>query len=192
MVTYLGKFISNLSHKVKPLRDLLSSKNEWLWSTSQQEAYACIKAEFSNSPVLALYNPTSDTIVSADASSYGLGAVMMQKQPDHQWKPIAYASRSLTSTEEKYVQIEKEALGITWACERFSEYLVGMCFKVETDHKPLVSLLGTKNLEDLLVRIQRFKMRLMRFTFTISHTPGKDLTIADMLSRAPTLCFTSR
>ena len=103
MVTYLGKFILNLSHKVKHLRDLLSSKNEWLWSTSQQEAYACIKAELSNSPVLALYNPTSDTIVSADASSYGLGAVMMQKQPDHQWKPIAYASRSLTPTEEKYV-----------------------------------------------------------------------------------------
>ena len=188
MVTYLGKFISNLSHKVKPLRDLLSSKNEWLWSTSQQEAYTRIKAELSNSPVLALYNPTSDTVVSADASSYGLGAVVMQKQPDHQWKPIAYASRSLTPTEEKYAQIEKEALGITWACERFSEYLVGMCFKVETDHKPLVSLLGAKNLEDLPVRIQRFRMRLMRFTFTISHTPGKDLTIADMLSRAPTFC----
>ena len=138
--------------------------------------------------MLALYNPTSDAIVSADASSYGLGAVMMQKQPDHQWKPIVYASRSLTPTEEKYAQIEKEALGITWASERFSEYLVGRCFKVETDHKLLVSLLGTKNLEDLPVRIQRFKMRLMRFTFTISHTPGKDLTIADMLSRAPTLC----
>ena len=131
----------------------MSSKNEWLWSTSQQEAYTRIKAELSNSPVLALYNPTSYTVVSADASSYGLGAVVMQKQPDHQWKPIAYASRSLTPTEEKYAQIEKEALGITWACERFSEYLVGMCFKVETDHKPLVSLFGTKNLEDLPVRI---------------------------------------
>ena len=110
----------------------------------------------------------------------------MQKQPDHQWKPIAYASRSLTPTEEKYAQIEKEALGITWACERLSEYLVGMHFRVETDHKPLVSLLGMKNLEELPVRIQRFKMRLMRFTFTISHTPGKDLTVADTLSRAPT------
>ena len=61
-----------------------------------------------------------------------------------------------------------------------------MHFRVETDHKPLVSLLGMKNLEELPVRIQRFKIRLMRFTFTISHTPGKDLTIADTLSRAPT------
>ena len=88
--------------------------------------------------------------------------------------------------EEKYAQIEKEALGITWACERFSEYLVGMQFRVKTDHKPLVPLLDAKNLEELPARIQRFKMRFMRVTFTISHTPGRDLIIADTLSRAPT------
>ena len=186
MVTYLGKFISNLSHKVKPLRDLLSAKNEWVWSDRQQSAFCQIKQELSKTPVLALYDPTHDTVVSADASSYGLGSVLMQEQPDHQWKPVAYASRSLTPAEEKYAQIEKEALGITWACERFSEYLVGMHFKVETDHKPLVSLLGNKDLEELPPRIQRFKMRLMRFTFAIYHTPGKNLTIADTLSRAPT------
>ena len=108
MVTYLSKFISNLLHKVKPLRDLLSSKNERVWSTSQQEAYTRIKAELSNSPVLALYNPTGDTIHSADVSSYGLGVVVIHKQPDHQWKGIVYASRSLTPTEEKYAQMEKE------------------------------------------------------------------------------------
>ena len=110
----------------------------------------------------------------------------MQKQEDHQWKPVVYASRSLTSTEQKYVQIEKESLGITWACERFCEYLIGIKFRVETDHKLLVSLLGEKNLEDLPARIQRFQMRLMQFTFSVTHIPGKDLTIADTLSRAPT------
>ena len=124
-------------------------------------------------------------MVSANASSFGIGTVLAQKQSNHQWQPVACASKSLTSTEEKYAQIEKEALGITWACERFSEYLLGMLFKIETDHKPLVSLLGVKNLEELPVRIQHFRMRLMRFTFTISHVPGKDLTIADTLSRAP-------
>ena len=72
--------------------------------------------------------------------------------------------------EEKYAQIEKEALGIrayiTWACKRFSEYLVGMQFRVKMDHKPLVPLLDAKNLEELPARIQRFKMRFMRVTFT--------------------------
>ena len=61
-----------------------------------------------------------------------------------------------------------------------------MHYRVETDHKPLVSLLGAKHLEEFPAQVQRFKMRLIRFTFTISHTPGKDLTIADTLSRAPT------
>ena len=71
----------------------------------------------------------------------------MQKQDDHQCKSVVYASRSLTPTEEKYAQIDKEALGMTWACERFSEYLVNMHFRVETDHKPLVSLLGAKHFQ---------------------------------------------
>ena len=186
MVTYLSKFSPNLSQKSKPLRDLLSTKNEWLWDKCQQDAFTQIKEELSSTPVLALYDPSKETIVSADASSYGLGAVLVQQQDNHQWKPVVYASRSLTPTEQKYAQIEKEALGITWACERFSDYLVGMLFQIETDHKPLVSLLGVKNLEELPARIQRFRMRLMRFTFTISHTPGKDLTIADTLSRTPT------
>ena len=186
MVTYLSKFSPNLSQKVKPLRDLLSTKNEWVWDSCQNNAFNKIKEELSNTPVLALYDPCKETVVSADASSYGLGAVLMQKQEDHQWKPVVYASRSLTSTEQKYAQIEKESLGITWACERFREYLIGIKFRVETDHKPLVSLLGEKNLEDLPARIQRFRMRLMQFTFSVTHIPGKDLTIADTLSRAPT------
>ena len=186
MVTYLSKFSPNLSQKVKPLRDLLSTKNEWIWGAYQREAFDTIKKELSSTPVLALYDPSKETMVSADASSFGIGAVLAQKQSNKQWQPVAYASRSLTSTEQKYAQIEKEALGITWACERFSEYLLGMSFKVETDHKPLVSHFGVKNLEELPARIQRFRMRLMRFTFTISHVPGKDLTIADTLSRAPT------
>ena len=186
MVTYLSKFSPNLSQKVKPLRDLLSTKNAWVWDSCQNNAFKNIKEELSNTPVLALYDPSKETIVSADASSYGLGAVLMQKQEDYQWKPVVYASRSLTSTEQKYAQIEKESLGITWACERFRDYLIGIKFRVETDHKPLVSLLGEKNLEDLPARIQRFRMRLMQFTFSVTHIPGKDLTIADALSRAPT------
>ena len=106
--TYLGKFASNLSHKVKPLRDLLSAKNEWTWNDSQQNSFLQIQQELSNAPVLALYDPASDTVVSTDASSYGLGAVLMHKQADQQWKPVAYASRSLTPTEERFAQIEKE------------------------------------------------------------------------------------
>ena len=66
------------------------------------------------------------------ASSYGLGAVIRQVQPDGSLRPIAYASRALTETEQRYAQIEKEALTTTWACERFQQYLLGKSFKIET------------------------------------------------------------
>ena len=110
----------------------------------------------------------------------------MQKQPDESWRPVVYALRSLTPTEQRYAQIEKEALALTWACERFAEYRLGKSFHLHTDHKPLVPLLSSKSLDTLPARVQRFRMRLMRYQFSISHVPGKDLHIADTLSRAPT------
>ena len=94
-------------------------------------------------------------------------------------------SRSLTSTEQRYAQVEKEALGLTWACERFRNFLIGKHFQMETDHKPLLSLLGSQALDALPPRIQRIRMRLMRYSYSISHVPGKCLWTADTLSRAP-------
>lgn len=134
---------------------------------------------------MALYDVRNETILSADASSYGLGAVLQQTQSDGSLRPIAYVSRALTKTEQRYAQIEKEALAVTWACERFQDYLLGTKFKAETDHKPLVPLLSSKPHDSVPVRVQRFRLRLMRFDFTISHVPGKELNTADALSRAP-------
>lgn len=91
----------------------------------------------------------------------------------------------MSPTEQRYAQVEKEALAATWACERFSCFILGRPFELETDHKPLVSLLGGKAFDDLLPRIQRFRMRLMRYSYTVNHVPGKSLWTADALSRAP-------
>ena len=98
---------------------------------------------------------------------------------------MAYASRSMTKTECRYAQIEKEALATTWALEHWRDLLIGMKFHVETDHKPLVPLFSTKLIDELPLRIQRFRLRLMRYDFTVSHVPGKNLMTADTLSRAP-------
>ena len=109
--------------------------------------------------------------VAADASSYGLGAVITQIQSNGTVAIIA--SWALTNTEVKYAQIEKESLALTWGCECFCDHLIGKPFHMLTDHKPLVSLLGSKLLDSLPLRVQHFRMRLMRFTYTISHVPGK-------------------
>jgi len=170
----------------KPLRDLLSKRNQWSWGQAQRKALSEVKAALTKSPILALFDPNCETTVSADASSYGLGAVTLQRQQSGENRPVAYISRSLTPTEERYAQIEKEALALTWACERFSDYLIGLHFHIETDHKPLVPLFSSKLLDEMPLRVQRFRMRMMRFSFEISHVPGNRLIIADALSRAPT------
>ena len=190
-VNQMSKFAPNLADVTKPLRDLLVQGNQWVWGEPQQKAFQQVKEMLTTSPVLALFDPEFDTIVSADASSYGLGATLLQRQPEGELKPVAYISRSMTPTEQKYAQIEKEVLELTWACERFSDYLIGLDFHIQTDHKPLVPLFSTKALEQLPLRVQRFRLRMMRYRFTISHVPGKNLIVADMLSRAPTSTLTS-
>ena len=120
-----------------------------MWGQSQKQAFSSVKDALTESPALALFDPNLETTVSADASSYGLGAVLLQKQANGERRPVAYVSRSMTPTESRYAQIEKEALALTWACERYSEYLIGLQFSIETDHKPLVPLFGSKLLDEL-------------------------------------------
>ena len=94
------------------------------------------------------YDPNVETKISADALSYGLGAVLLQrKDTADSWKPVAYCSKTLTESERHYAQIEKEALATTWACEKFTEYILGKRILIKTDHKPLVPLFSTKNLD---------------------------------------------
>ena len=85
-------------------------------------AFLEIKKELSRPTTLGLYDINTEIKISADAFSYGIGAVLMQKL-NGGWKPIAYAARSLTETEQRYAQIEKEDLATTWACEKFANYL---------------------------------------------------------------------
>ena len=112
-----------------------------------------------------------------------LRAVLLQLEES--WRPVAYASTALTDMESRYAQIEKEALAITWACERFSNYILGKHISIETDHKPLVPILSYKLLDNLPPRVLRFRLRMMKFDYTIQHVPGKFLYTADALSRAP-------
>ena len=186
MVNHVAKFAPNLAEISKPLRDLLKKDSEWIWGPDQEEAFKKLKTLLSSAPLLHHYNPGKPTMVSSDASSYGLGGVLMQKVDDI-WKPVFYASRAMTSTEQRYAQVEKEALAMTWSCEKFSDFLIGMQdFTIETDHKPLLALMKTKQLDELTPRIQRFRMRMMRFSYHVVFTAGKNLATADALSRAPT------
>ena len=162
MVNQLGKISSNITELCAPLRDLLSAKRVWTWGPAQKNAFDKIKEELASPPVLALYDPLADTRISADASSHGLGAVLLQRVKE-EW-------------------LEKEALASTRACEKFFRYILGKHIELETDHKPLVPLLNNKHLDSLPPRILRFRLHLMRFDYQVNHVPGKLLYTADTLS----------
>lgn len=134
---------------------------------------------------LARYSSSTRTIVSADPSSHGLGAVLLQEQRDGELRAVAFESRDLTPTEQRYAQIEKEALALIWATERFDEYLRGMEFVLQTDHKPLLPHLGQHNFDILSLRVQQFRIRLMRYSYKIEYVPEKNMATADTLSRPP-------
>ncbi|KAI2645074.1 Retrovirus-related Pol polyprotein [Labeo rohita] len=157
MVNQLGKFIPHLAEEDKPLRDLLSKKNCWFWHEAKVKAFQDLKKDLSSAPVLTLYDADKPIKVSADASSYGLGAVLLQQESDD-WRPFAYASWSLTPVEQRYVQVEKETLGLT---------------------------LGGQELDALPPCIQCFQVRSMRNSYKISHVPRKSFWTADTLSCAP-------
>lgn len=86
---------------------------------------------------MAYYKAEAHTQLIVDASPVGLGAIMVQRQRDGCYRPVAYATRSLTAVERRYSQTEKEALAVVWGCEQFHVYLYGMDFELITDCKPL-------------------------------------------------------
>lgn len=184
MVNFIGKFIPNLTAKTSCIRELLHNDCDFKWSTRHEQEWEILKQSLTTAPVLAYYDPNKKLKVSTDASKDGIGAVLLQAE-EQQWKPVAYASRAMTNTECKYAQIEKECLGLAYGLERFHSYVYGLqSFTVETDHRPLVSIIK-KNLNEMSPRIQRLMMKMQQYDFELIYTPGKHLVLADALSRAP-------
>ena len=104
-----------------------------------------LKDAITRAPILAHYFISAPTRVVVDASPLAVGAVLLQQQSDGIYRPIAFGSRSLTETEMKYSQIEKEALAIVFGCEHFHLYLYGKSFEMETDHRPLEYIFKPKS-----------------------------------------------
>lgn len=178
-VNYLAKFVPRMSEITAPLRTLIRCDVEWNWSSDiHGRAFDEIKRLLREAPVLKYFDSQRPTIVQCDASQSGLGCCLMQDG-----RPVAYASRALTATEQNYAQIEKETLAIVFAMEKFHTYVYGRLVTVETDHKPLISIFS-KALYNAPRRLQRMMLRLQSYQFSLLWKPGSEVIVADALSRA--------
>ena len=182
MITYLGKFLPNLSKETAPLRQLLEKDVQWHFEQQHETAVNTLKKMVTSSPVLAYYELKLPTRVTANLSKSGLGAVLKQKH-EEEWKPVAFASRAMTQSEQHYARIEKETLAIVFACERFHEYIYGQKVTIRSDHKPLKAIFS-KPISKVPPRIQRFLLRLQKYDLHVKFIPGSDIPVADTLSRA--------
>ena len=174
----MAKFIPNYSEKTTVLRELLHKDTELCWLQQHQEAFEALKTELTSPSTLQYYDVKKPVVLTCDASQSGIGAAMLQNE-----KPVAYASRALTETERRYAQIEKELLAITFACRKFRDYIYGKQVTIETDHEPLITIMK-KPLHSAPMRLQKMKLQLQRYTFNLIYKAGKELHIADTLSRA--------
>jgi len=178
LVNYVGKFIPNLSEVTAPLRLLLKKNESWCWEDEQKEAFRKIKELILSKTCLQFYDVTKAVTIQVDASKSGIGAVLLQDN-----KPVAYASKSFTATQKRYAPIEQEMLAVVFGCQRFHQYIYGKKVLVQSDHKPLESIMK-KALHNAPPRLQRMMLSLQKYDFELVYLAGKENILADTLSRA--------
>lgn len=187
VLNYYHRFLKNLATVVKPLNALLEKGKKFAWSAECETAFQQSKRLLTSEPVLTHYDPNLPVRLAADASPYGISGIISHVMQDGTEKPIAYASRSLSKTEQKYAQIDREALGIFWAVKKFYPYLYGRKFTLVTDCQPLTSIFSpSKSIPaTTAARVQRYALYLSGFDYDIEYKCTRRHTNVDGLSRLP-------
>lgn len=178
VANYLRPFVPNLSELTAPLRELLMKNVIFLWTEQHDKVINEIKNHILNSKILVPFDITQDISIQCDASQNGLGCCLLQNG-----RPISFASRSLSSAEQNYSQIEKEMLSIIFACQKFNFYTYGRSVKVVNDHKPLLGIMDKEIHKIASSKLQRMRLKLLNYDIKLEHAPGKTIVLADYLSR---------
>ena len=189
LLQYYGKFIPNLSDLVQPLNALQCSHVPFIWTPECDAAFMKAKAALSSETFLTHYDVKRPLLLACDASAYGIGAVLSHVMDDGSERPIAFASRMLTSSERNYAQLQKEALSLVFGVKKFHQYLYARHFTLITDHKPLLAILGPKRCVPTLAaaRLQRWAIVLSAYRYDIIFKSTGEHLNADAMSRLPVM-----
>ena len=179
LMQYLSQFTPNFADRAHHLRELLKQDVPWVWEPSHQKCFEELKTAVTKPICLKYYDTTKSLSLEVDASQKGLGAALVQDG-----KPIAFGSKTLTECQSRYSNIEREMLAVVWGIERYHTYLYGRAFTVVSDHKPLEIICG-KPLRSAPPRLQRMLTKIQGYDFKVTYRPGKDMLLADTLSRLP-------
>ncbi|XGW25993.1 hypothetical protein V3C99_006978 [Haemonchus contortus] len=185
LLNYYGAFVEEMHQLRAPLDKLLKKDAHFNWSPECQRAFDRAKEILSSDLLLTHYDPSKEIVVAADASEYGIGAVISHRFSNGSEKPIYHACRTLTAAERNYGQVEKEGLALVFAVRKFHRYLHGRHFKLLTDHKPLLAIFGNKKGIPVYTanRLQRWSLLMLNYNFTIEHRTSNNFGQADALSR---------
>ena len=180
LLNFHRSFIKNFSYLIKPLQEIVKSKN-YKWEKEQQEVFELMKKKLLSPEILSIPNSEGEFRLDCDASNDCIGAELLQRQKGR-WRVISYGSYALTPEQRKYCTTRKELLAIVRFVEQYRHYLLGKHFFIRTDHSSLQWLKNFKHIEGQMARwIERLEM----FNFTIIHRKGKLHANADALSRRP-------
>ena len=181
LMSYYRRYVPDFASLISPLTDLTKKgqPNKVQWDHRCQNALERIQQILSQQPVVVLPDLTKPFTVKTDASSRGIGGVLCQEK-DGLLHPVLYASRKLLDREQRYSTVERECLAIVWSIDKFSRYLYGQEFMLETDHRPLTYLRQSKLKNS---RLMRWALALQEYKFHILPVSGKSNVEADALSR---------
>ena len=177
MVQYLSKFSPRIAEIAEPLRDLMKKHAPYAWGPENNQAFDNIKRETVQAPILKYYNAKKETVLQTDAYIKGLGTCLFQDG-----HPIYFASKSLQDVEHGYVAIELETLAVGWVMEKFHHFLYASHFTLETNQKPLETIL-TKSLTEATLQLQWVLICTFPYDSTVRYIKGSRNQLTDCLSR---------